>query len=155
MLAEGGKGGKMPHRPMKSTPKKKRILIVEDDALVRESVKNLLEKGGYEVRLAPLGVAALDPAFMEVLDLVIADIRMPGMNGLETIKAIREVRRQFGKPAIPEIILTAYDDEPVKKEAGRMEIRAFILKPFEAKSFLGVVRKKLKSASQTLSVGQT
>lgn len=135
-------------QPMKTPSRKKRILLVEDDPLVGESIKTLLEKEGYDVRLVTLGVAALDPAFSEVLDLVISDVRMPGMNGLEAIRAIREVRKQFDKPPIPEIVLTAYDDKAMSDEARRLGIRDFILKPFEVKSFLAAVRKRISDSRE-------
>lgn len=123
--------------------KKHRILIVDDDLLVGESLKNLLLKAGYDAAVVSIGLAALDLVVREDFDLIIADIRMPGMNGLETLKAIRELRRQFKRPPFPEVILTAYDDESVRQEAHRMGIPDFILKPFQLDEFLSILKKTL------------
>lgn len=128
-----------------------RILVLEDDALVAASLKNLLEKAGFEVQTASIGLAALDLAASAPLDLVIADIRMPGMNGIQALRALRELRRHFGGSPIPEIILTAYDDAAIKKEAERMGIRDFILKPFDFDSFLALIQKRVKESTTKFS----
>jgi len=124
-----------------------RILVVEDDPLVGNSLKNLLEKSGYEAQVVPLGLVALDVASGQNFDLILADVRMPGMNGIETLKAIRELRTQFGKRRVPEIIITAYEDEAVREEAARMDISDFILKPFELKDLISVIERHLQHAA--------
>ena len=124
-----------------------RILVVEDDPLVGNSLKNLLEKSGYEAQVVPLGLVALDVASGQNFDLILADVRMPGMNGIETLKAIRELRTKFGKRRVPEIIITAYEDEAVREEAARMDISDFILKPFELKDLISVIERHLQHAA--------
>lgn len=144
--------------PQRFDKQKKRILIIDDDPLVGGSLKNLLEKTGYEVAVVSIGLAALDIAAREDFDLVIADIRMPGMNGLETLCSMRELRKQFGKPCLPEIILTAYDEKEVRKEAGQMGIPDFILKPFELDEFLSTVKNNLnqkKRGNRRVNVPQS
>ncbi|MCM8775462.1 MAG: response regulator [Candidatus Omnitrophica bacterium] len=123
---------------------KKRILAIDDDLLVRESLKMFLEREGIETTVVSGGREALELLSKEVFDLILVDVRMPEMNGIETLKAIRELRRRFGKPPLPEIVLTAYDDELVKKEAKKLGVRDFILKPFELNSFLSTLRKNLE-----------
>jgi DNA-binding response OmpR family regulator len=119
----------------------KRILVIEDDPMVSQSIRNLLEKEGYNAVVAPVGLAAMDFAADETFVLIISDIRMPGMNGIKTLKAIRELRREFQKPPIPEIILTAYDDAEIRKEALGMGVCEFMLKPFDADELLKTVKK--------------
>lgn len=131
---------------LKASERNFQILIVDDDDLVGISLKNLLEKSGYRARIAPLGLAALDFATQEAFDLILADVRMPGMNGIETLKAIRELRTQFGKPRIPEIIITAYEDEAVRAEAARMGIDDFILKPFDFKDLISAIERHVPHA---------
>ncbi len=121
----------------------KRILVIDDDPLVGESLRKLLRKLGYEVQIASIGLAALDLASQEPFDLIITDIRIPGMDGLETLKAIRELRKNFKKPPFSEIVITAYEDEKVKEEAKRMGVRAFILKPFEIEELVASVERIL------------
>ncbi len=124
-----------------------RILIIEDDSLVGDSLRTLLEKSGFEASVIPLGLAALDSAIRETFDLILADIRMPGMNGLETLKAIRELRNQFGLPQVSEVIVTAYEDEQIRIEAACMGITDFILKPFDFKELLSALERNVKHAT--------
>lgn len=124
-----------------------RVLIIDDDILVGNSLKILLEKSGFEVVVVPIGLAALDPILREPFDLVLADVRMPGMNGIQTLKAIRELRHQFALEEVPEIIITAYDDENVRAEATRMGISDFILKPFDFKELIAAIESNLKHAT--------
>lgn len=138
-------------RPLDSSERKKRILIIEDDLLVGQSLKSLLESAGFDTDVVSIGLAALDLVSKEIFDLLIADVRMPGMDGLETLKAIRDIRRQFGEPLIPEIVLTAYDDPTVRKEAERLGVREFILKPFEVESFLSILRENLDAIGNEVS----
>ncbi len=127
---------------------KGRILVIDDDPLIGESLKKLLEKLGYEVQIASLGLEALDLVSREVFDLVVTDIRMPGMEGLATLRAIRELRKEFKKPQLPEIVITAYEDEKVREEAKRMGVRDFILKPFEVEAFVEALEKILRETKE-------
>ena len=127
-----------------SSHRKNRILIIDDDPLVGETLRKLLETNGYEAEIASIGLAAMDLASREPYDLIITDIRMPGMNGLETLKAIREILRLSGKPLLPEIVITAFDDGEVRKKTEELKIRDFILKPFEIGELLTAIEKNLK-----------
>jgi len=129
----------------------KRILVIEDDLLVGVSLKHLLERSGFEVEVATIGLAALDLVSREIFDLILADIRMPGMNGIEALRAIRALQAQFGRASVPEIILTAYDEPSVRDEAQRMGVREFILKPFEVDELIDAVKRNLKK-EKTLHV---
>ncbi|MBD3245957.1 MAG: response regulator, partial [Candidatus Omnitrophica bacterium] len=66
----------------------KKILIIDDEELIVRSLARLLQKNGYTVFVAKRGEDALVMAEEEEFDLIIADIRMPGMNGVETIKQL-------------------------------------------------------------------
>lgn len=126
--------------------RKNRILIIDDDPLVGESLRKLLEKTRYEARVASVGLAALDLVSRESFDLILTDIRMPGMDGIETLKAIRALRNSAGKPPLPEIVITAYFDEKIRKEAGALGVRGFILKPFEITELLSALEKILNTS---------
>lgn len=127
-----------------STGRGSRILVIEDDPLVGKSLKILLEKSGFEVTVIPIGVAVLDFAAREPFDLILTDIRMPGMNGIETLKAIRELRSQFGLPQLPEIVISAYQDETIREEALRMGVSDFLLKPFDFEELMSAITRNLK-----------
>jgi len=119
--------------------KKKRILAVDDDGLVRRSLELLLKEAGYDPVVASGGEEALAILVHRHFDLLITDIRMPGMDGLQVIQAVREYCRQKKRSAIPEIVLTAYNDEPVKESAMRLGVKEFLLKPFRVDEFLEVL----------------
>lgn len=123
--------------------RKKRILIIDDDILVRESMKSILERSGFEAIVAKNGQEALNLIANEVLDLIVTDIRMPGMDGIATLKALREDRKKFGKGPLPEIILTAYDDAEARQRAKDLGVRDFVLKPFELDQFLNLIKARL------------
>ncbi len=71
------------------------------------------------------------------------DIRMPGMSGLKTLEALREVTEYAKKSPVPEIILTAFNDKHVVEEAMRMGVHEFLLKPFDVDTLIEIVRKYL------------
>lgn len=123
--------------------RKKRILAVDDDGLVRRSLELLLREAGYDPVVAGSGEEAIANLTHGHFDLLITDIRMPVMDGLQVIQAVRDYCRQKKRSAIPEIVLTAYNDAPVKEAAVRMGVRDFLLKPFKVDEFLRVLEKNL------------
>ncbi|MBU9888897.1 MAG: response regulator [Candidatus Omnitrophica bacterium] len=123
-----------------SHTRKKRILAVDDDGLVRKTLELLLREAGYEPVMAAGGQEALDLLPREDFDLVITDIRMPGVDGLQVIRAVRDYYGAVKKPVPPMIVLTAYQDEPVQTAAARLGVKDFILKPFKLEEFLKALR---------------
>jgi CheY-like chemotaxis protein len=126
-----------------SQHRKKRILAVDDDGLVRKSLEILLRGAGYEPSVASSGQEALGFLVQRHFDLLITDIRMPGMDGLQVIRAVRDYTREMKRPPIPEIVLTAYNDEAVKESAVRLGVREFLSKPFKVDEFLKVLERNL------------
>ena len=106
-------------------------------------MKSLLEKNGFDITVASSGQEALGLLGKETFDLILTDVRMPEVNGIENLKAIRAERAKFGKPPLPEIVLTAYDDELIKAEAQKLGVRDFLLKPFDLTDFISTIRKNL------------
>ena len=94
----------------------KSILVVDDDALIRRSLAVSIEQAGYQVRTAPSGENALEILRMKPPDLILLDIGLPGMDGLEALRAFRNCVE-----GIPVIFLTARRrelDEVVGLELG-------------------------------------
>ena len=102
------------------------ILIVDDDAQLRQSFEKLLHAEGHTVKTASSGETAIALVKAEVPDLVIMDIRMPGMSGLEAFRAIHEM-----EPKLPVIIMTAFGTTETAIEATKLGAFEYVLKPFE------------------------
>ena len=105
--------------------KKARILIVDDEAVVRESMRDWLIDAGYEVFTAENGPQALDVIERERVGIVLADLVMPGMDGIELMKRAKELA-----PSIAVIIITAYGSIPTAIAAMREGAYDYIEKPF-------------------------
>ncbi len=136
-----------------SAPPEKKILAIDDDILVRESIKPLLERAGYSVTVVPDGNTAVtlfdsQKAPGQDFDLILTDMRMSEKNGLETLAEIRKKRQAQGKQPIPEIVLTAYDDPEAEEQAKHLGVKEFILKPFVLEQFLNAVHKHVLHAGR-------
>jgi len=122
---------------------KKSILLIDDDNLVLTTLSKLLENAGHQVSAFTSAKAAIDAASMEDFDLVITDIRMPEVDGIQVIRYIREIRSSKGKPAMREILMTGYAQE-YEDKAKQLSPHAFVHKPFDLNEFLGVVEEAFK-----------
>ena len=120
------------------------ILLIEDEEIVVKSIAKLLKKNGYKVTIARRGIEALEAVKKERYNLLICDVRMPGMDGIDTIKEIRKYLQAEGKPLIPEVVITGYADEDKYKEAVKLKVADYLYKPFNINDFLEVVRRNLK-----------
>jgi len=117
-----------------------KILIIDDDDQLRKSFDKLLTEEGYNVISAASGEAGLKMVQNEIPDLVILDMRLPGMNGLETFQAIHEI-----EPKLPVIIMTAYGTTETAIEATKLGAFDYILKPFDIPDMLSVIVKALEA----------
>jgi nitrogen regulation protein NR(I) len=102
------------------------ILIVDDDAQLRQSFEKILTAEGHEVKTASSGEAAIATVKAAVPDLVVMDVRMPGMSGLEAFRVMHEI-----EPKLPVIIMTAYGTTETAIEATKLGAFEYVLKPFE------------------------
>lgn len=102
------------------------VLIVEDDPATRRLYKFLLSNAGYSVLEAVDGVAALEQLSLHRCSLVISDMNMPRMDGLELTKTIRR-----DHPELYVIIITAFGTPDVEKQALRVGANDYLTKPFE------------------------
>ena len=101
-----------------------KILIVEDEVLIREGMSDYLMECGYEVFEAGDGQEALDLFHRETPDLVLLDIQLPILNGLEVLKTIRKTS------SVPVLMLTAFHDEDYKLTAFGELADGYLEKPF-------------------------
>ena len=114
------------------------ILIVDDDAQLRQSFEKLLTAEGHTVQTAASGEAALKAVQAGMPDLVIMDVRMPGMSGLEAFKAMHEM-----EPKLPVIIMTAFGTTETAIEATKLGAFEYVLKPFEIPDILALISQAL------------
>jgi len=121
----------------------KTILLVDDEELVTRSISKLLQKQGFAVLTAKSGEEAVAIFQREKIDLVVSDVRMPQMNGLEAIKSIRQHQKKKAQKAIPEILITGYADEAMIREAEALKVADCLYKPFDIRDFLICVTKYL------------
>jgi len=123
----------------------KAILVIDDDPLVLRTVTLALKKY-YHVEFAVNGEEAIEKAQKEQFDLILSDIRMPGMNGIETLRRIRQHSYGQQEREIPAIIMTGYTDVDARRQAEELGIEHFLYKPFELTEFLKLVKKCMANA---------
>jgi len=116
----------------------KSILVVDDAAVVRHVVSLALRKSGYHVVQAVNGKDALDKLDSSMVEMVITDLNMPEMDGLELIRQIRKtVKCRF----MPILMLTTVSQEEKRREGQRAGASAWLFKPFHSHQLLEAVRK--------------
>lgn len=120
---------------------KKNILIVDDSPSIRELVNLTLESAGYSVEKAIDGVDALKLLDGRVFNLIITDLNMPNMDG---IQFIREVRATTDYATIPILLLTTESQQAKKEEAKAAGATGWIVKPFVQEKLLEVVKKVIR-----------
>jgi putative nucleotidyltransferase with HDIG domain len=126
-----------------------RILIVDDEAPIRALLCEHLQQVGYEVMLAPNGCDAMELINGSEFDLVLTDVRMPGMNGLELLAEIMRTR-----PAVGVLMLTACEDLTLAVNAMRIGALDYILKPFRLSEITVSVQEALERRRNQLEQTQ-
>jgi len=114
----------------------RRILIVDDDSVLRDSLSEALANTNTDVRTAEHAEAAIALIDERAPDVVISDVRMPGLDGLALLKLIRE-----RAPSVDVILMTAFDDMPTVVTAMREGARDFLVKPLDLHDLRGVLNK--------------
>ena len=115
-----------------------RILVVDDEASIRDLLSKTLALAEYDVDVAPDGRSALERMRVYPYDLLIADLKMPGMDGLAVI---REAKRY--KTDLPVIIITGFSTESSAIEAVNLGVAGYLTKPFRVPQVLAAAAKAL------------
>lgn len=116
----------------------KRVLAIDDSSSVRQMVGFTLRNAGYEVTEAVDGKDGTARSGAEKFDLVITDLNMPNMDGIQTITALRKMSAYAFTP----ILMLTTESQPEKKDAGRKAgATGWIVKPFNSDQLVAVVRK--------------
>ncbi len=121
----------------------KRILCIEDDPGMRMSVQLMLETAGYEFEEAADGNEGVDQALRTLPDLIVCDIRMPGLDGFETLA---ELRKHESTAHIPFVFLTGEDPRIYLRKGMNLGADDFILKPIDVDDFVKAVQVRLEEA---------
>ena len=135
-----------------STSMKPRVLLIEDDASIASSLKKVLTSEGYEVDTASRGDEGLQQAKQSSYGVVITDLRMPGINGLELVEQLHEV-----KPKQPILLMTAHGTTETAIEATKLGAYDYLLKPFEADELLDLVAAGVEGSrlmSEPVEIGE-
>lgn len=110
------------------------ILVVDDDPLILTVVDLMVRHAGHRVRTVPDASSALDVLVDGPIDLVISDIRMPGMDGLALARLVRK-----DYPDIPIILMTGYLSDYSNGSAGQIGVEHILRKPFKSNELLATI----------------
>ncbi|MGD9014716.1 MAG: response regulator [Candidatus Omnitrophota bacterium] len=121
----------------------KNILLIDDEELITKSLLKLLEVEGYRATIARSGQEAIEKIKEANFDLIISDVRMPGLDGIETVKQIRTYLKKSGKKTIPEVLITGYADVEKYEKAMNLKVVDYLYKPFDNSDLLRVVKKNI------------
>ena len=135
-----------------NAPSSTRLLMIEDDARLAQMVTEYLAQSGYEVTHAPDGEKGLEQLLLLQPELVILDLMMPGIDGLEVC---RRIRAPNGNARVPVLMLTAKGD-PMDRIVG-LELGAddYLPKPFEPRELLARIRAVLRRRGETSQAAAT
>lgn len=117
------------------------VLVIDDEPNLREMLARGLRRFGYEVAAAADGPAALDHAARTAFDLAVCDLSMPGMDGLETLKALKEIQ-----PAMEVVIVTGRPTAETRAEALRLGACDYVPKPYGLIEIHEALRRALEAA---------
>lgn len=120
------------------------ILVVDDEPVARQSLTDILRLEGYLVAAVANGQAAVEHVRTHNVDLMIVDLKMPGMDGLEVVQVVNQL-----SPETEVILLTAYGSIETAIQALRLRIHDYLLKPASPAQVLASVKKGLSRRSKT------
>ncbi len=126
----------------------KRLLVVDDDPGLLLAVSETLRAEGYNVKTARRGAEALMIVAQSLPDLIISDIRMPGMDGYQLVKNLRSNARTR---LVPIVFLTAKDETSDRIQGFRTGVDAYLTKPFEPEELVAIVAAILQRVERTHS----
>jgi len=132
----GDRPAAAPAAPVRSA--RQRVLVVDDEASIRDLLSKTLALAEYDVDTAPDGTAALDRMRQFNYDLLIADLKMPGMDGLTLIRQAKRI-----KADLPVIIITGFSTESSAIEAVNLGVAGYLTKPFRVPQVLAAASKAL------------
>jgi DNA-binding response OmpR family regulator len=116
-----------------------RILVMEDDKTISAALEMILTEAGYDVDVAGTGENALELFDQKPFDLIIADLKLPGISGMEVIKQVKEKN-----PKVEVIVITGVGTQPIAEEALELGAHDFLPKPFTDDQIKTAIDEALK-----------
>lgn len=123
--------------------KKKKILLVEDEMVLRESVRDWLQEDGYEVEVAEDGETALKKIKKEEYGVIVLDLRLPGIDGLQVYEEAKEIQ-----PSTKGVIITAYPSRETREKAKRLGLLDYLPKPFKVEDLEKLIGSAIEEAQE-------
>jgi len=121
--------------------KRRKVLIVEDEAVVRESVRDWLVEDGYDVEVAENGEEALKKIKKEEFGVIVMDLKLPGIDGLQVFEHAKEL-----KPETKGVIITAYPSKETQDKAKKLGLMDYLAKPFKVEDLEKLISQALGEA---------
>jgi nitrogen regulation protein NR(I) len=134
---------------MKTNP---RLLLVEDDTNIATGLQKVMRVNGYDVTALGRGDTGLERALAEPFDVVVTDLKLPGLDGLELVRQLHQA-----KPKLPIILITAHGTTEIAIEATKWGAFDYVPKPFEVDELLDLTAKALESSrlmSEPVEMGE-
>jgi CheY-like chemotaxis protein/ubiquinone/menaquinone biosynthesis C-methylase UbiE len=119
-----------------------RILLVDDEANILDVCQRILEADGYQVESVQSGHDALEQVKRQSFDLLVTDIKMPGMDGLELVQAVKEVA-----PHLPCVIMTGFSTMDTTIKALKLGVDEYVLKPFDPEELKMAIGRALEKTN--------
>lgn len=130
----------------------KKILVIEDEINIAETLADILELKGFEVRTAPDGETGFSMAVEEQPDLILCDVMMPKMDGYEVLEAVRNHQQMT---QVPFIFLTAKDHSQDFRTGMNLGADDYLTKPVEIETLVRTIENRLKKHNELLEIGHT
>jgi len=126
-----------------------RILVIDDDATVRRSHEAVLKANGYEVDVAENGKEAIAKSRAKLYNLALVDLRLPDMDGVELLTAMRET-----VPKMAKIIITGYPSQENTMEAVNRGADGYIVKPYTMEDLLRKIKEQLQKQREARKLSE-
>src|SRR5512140_2576964 len=126
---------------------KSNILVVDDEPVARQSLSDILRLEGYHVIAVANGESAVDHIRKYAVDLIVLDLKMPGMNGMDVVQVVNQI-----SPDTEIILLTAFGSMESAVEALRQRVHDYLLKPASPNQILESVKRGLERHPTQISV---
>ena len=120
----------------------KSVLVIDDELLIRDLLYDFFLEKGYKVSVADSGPGALEKLSKQSFDVLLVDLKMPAMDGIEFIKEVRKM-----KIPTPVVIITGYPSLETALEALRQRVYDYVIKPFNINQLFATVRRAAEPAT--------